>query len=138
RNAQPVEFHLIGYAYRDLRKQPQAALTVHGAYEEADLPRLLGWLKPDLVWFPALWPETYSYTLSACLQAGLPVVAPSIGAFHERLNGRPWSWVQDWDTPPAAWLQFFLEVRERNFALGQSPQPPRFLAAEGDARIKPW
>ena len=61
-----VEFHLIGYAYRELLKQPRAALTVYGAYQERDLPGLLRWLKPDLVWFPALWPETYSYTLSAC------------------------------------------------------------------------
>ncbi|MEO8653071.1 MAG: methyltransferase domain-containing protein, partial [Ramlibacter sp.] len=67
----PVEFHLIGYAYRELHKQPRASLTVHGPYEEADLQGLLKWMKPDLVWFPALWPETYSYTLSACLIAGL-------------------------------------------------------------------
>src|SRR2546427_7883740 len=42
------------------------------------------WLQPDLAWFPAQWPETYSYTLSACLAAGLPIVAPEIGAFPER------------------------------------------------------
>ncbi|WP_226858617.1 glycosyltransferase [Diaphorobacter aerolatus] len=75
----PVEFHLLGYGYRHLLSQPKAALSVHGAYKEEDLPRLLAWLKPDLIWFPAQWPETYSYTLSAALQAGLPVVVPDIG-----------------------------------------------------------
>ena len=138
RHRQPLEFHLIGFAYRDLRKQPGAALTVHGAYEEKDLPRLLEWLKPDLVWFPALWPETYSYTLSACLIAGLPVVAPNIGSFAERLSGRPWSWVQAWDLPPAAWLDFFVQVREQNFATGRSPQPPLFVDAPIDRHIQPW
>src|SRR6218665_4034915 len=64
RRQAPVEFHLLGYGYRHLQTQPRARLTVHGAYEDPDLPGLLHWLQPDLVWFPALWPETYSYTLS--------------------------------------------------------------------------
>ena len=67
KNSAPVEFHLIGYGYRTLRARPRTHLTVYGRYEEADLPALLDWLAPDLVWFPAQWPETYSYTLSACL-----------------------------------------------------------------------
>jgi O-antigen biosynthesis protein len=138
RSKQPVEFHLIGFAYRDLRKQPHAALTVHGSYKEKDLPKLLAWLKPDVVWFPALWPETYSYTLSACLLAGLPVIAPNIGAFAERLNGRAWSWVQPWDLPPSDWLQFFVNVREENFATARSPRPPLFIDSPVDQRIKPW
>lgn len=138
RHGQPIEFHLIGFAYRDLVKQPRAALTVHGAYAEQDLPGLLSWLKPDIVWFPALWPETYSYTLSACLLAGLPVVAPNIGAFAERLSGRKWSWVESWDLPPASWLEFFVRAREQHFAAGRSPHPPLFAAVQVDERIKPW
>ena len=35
--------------------------------------------------FPAQWPETYSYTLTAAINAGLPIVATRIGAFTERL-----------------------------------------------------
>lgn len=84
----PVEFDLIGYGYRNLKTQPHASLTVHGRYDEADLPELLARLQPDLVWFPARWPETYSYTLSACLQGGWPVVAPDLGALC-RAPGRP-------------------------------------------------
>ncbi|MDQ6881261.1 MAG: glycosyltransferase, partial [Pseudomonadota bacterium] len=135
----PVEFHLLGFAYRDLKKQPQAALSVHGAYDEKDLPKLLDWLKPDLVWFPAVWPETYSYTLSAALAAGLPVVAPDIGSFAERLDGRRWSWIEPWDTPPAEWLAFFKRVREENFIAAMSPSPQHLLAdAKTDAMIGPW
>ncbi|MEO7391141.1 MAG: glycosyltransferase, partial [Ramlibacter sp.] len=135
----PVEFHLMGHAYRELRKQPRASLAVHGAYQESDLPGLLDWIKPDLVWFPALWPETYSYTLSACLEAGLPVVAPDIGAFPERLSGRPWSWVRPWDDPAAQLLAFFCEVRERNFIPAQAPAPQWQVApAAGDASIGSW
>lgn len=121
----PVEFHLLGYAYRHLQTQPRARLTVHGAYEEKDLPGLLQWLQPDLVWFPAQWPETYSYTLSASLQAGLPVVAPELGAFPERLSGRPWSWVMPWDLTAREWMDALAELQARNFATGQAPEPPR-------------
>ena len=119
----PVEFHLLGYGYRHLQTQPRAHLTVHGAYEEEDLPSLLAWLQPDLVWFPALWPETYSYTLSASLQAGLPVVAPDLGAFAERLAGRPWSWVTPWNMSAFEWLHTFVRLREQHFSTGQPPQP---------------
>ena len=125
RNA-PIEFHLLGYGYRHLQTQPRAHLTVHGSYEDDDLPGLLQWLQPHLVWFPAQWPETYSYTLSASLQAGLPVVAPDLGAFPERLADRPWSWVVRWDLSAAECLDLFLTLREKHFATGQPPQatPP--------------
>jgi O-antigen biosynthesis protein len=130
----PVEFHLLGYGYRSLQTQPRARLTVHGGYKEEELPALLEWLQPDLAWFPAQWPETYSYTLSACLAAGLPIVAPDIGAFPERLAGRDWSWVMPWDASTAQWLDFFAQIRERHFIEGQLPQQP---AATGSAAAQP-
>ncbi|WP_288896848.1 methyltransferase domain-containing protein [uncultured Delftia sp.] len=130
----PVELHLLGYGYRSLQTQPRARLTVHGGYKEEELPALLDWLQPDLAWFPAQWPETYSYTLSACLAAGLPIVAPDIGAFPERLAGRDWSWVMPWDASVAQWLDFFAQIRERHFIEGQLPQQP---AATGSAAAQP-
>lgn len=121
REGAPVEFHLLGFGYRHLLSRPKAALSVHGAYKEEDLPQLLAWLKPDLVWFPAQWPETYSYTLSAALQAGLPVVVPNIGAFAERVVDRPWSWVTDWDQDGKHWVDFFVQLRRQHFAEAAAP-----------------
>ena len=135
RRGAPVEFHLLGYAYRHLQTQPRARLTVHGAYEEKDLPGLLQWLQPDLVWFPAQWPETYSYTLSASLQAGLPVVAPDLGAFPERLTGRLWSWVMPWDLTAREWMTAFMQLYEHHFASGQPPAP---FAQQGNAPTPYW
>ena len=132
----PVEFHLLGYGYRNLQTQPRARLTVHGAYEEKDLPGLLQWLQPDLVWFPAQWPETYSYTLSACLQAGLPVLAPELGAFPERLTDRAWSWAMPWDLEAREWLNALEELQAQHFATGIPPKPPAappLLASGGTA-----
>lgn len=122
----PLQFHLLGYAYRALRAAPGSALTVHGAYREDELPALLEQLAPDLVWFPARVPETFSYTLSAALRAGLPVVGPDLGAFPERLAGRAWSWIEPWDRCTADWLDFFLQLRQRHFL---TALPPAIQAA---------
>lgn len=121
RQRAPVEFHLLGYGYRHLQTQPRSHLTVHGPYAEDDLTGLLRWLQPDLVWFPAQWPETYSYTLSASLAEGLPVLVPDIGAMAERVAGRPWSWIAPWDQTPGQWLQQILALREAHFATGAAP-----------------
>ncbi len=121
----PLEFHLLGYGYRHLQTQPHARLTIHGKYEDSDLPELLAWLKPDVVWFPAQWPETYSYTLSAALVAGLPVVVPDIGAFTERIAGRQWSWVCPWNWDATKWVQHFIKLRSENFIPMVPPKPPQ-------------
>jgi len=120
----PLEFHLLGYCYRHLQTQPRARLTVHGEYADEDLPGLLDWLQPDLVWFPAQWPETYSYTLSAVLAAGLPVAVPDIGAFAERVRNRPWSWVLPWNQGAAKWVRDFTALRNAHFASATPPTPP--------------
>lgn len=107
----PVEFHLLGYGYRSLRTRPGANLTVHGAYQEDELADLLQWLNPDLAWFPAQCPETYSYTLSACLKAGLPIMASDLGSLPERLQHRPWTWLRDWQSTPQQWLDHLLQAK---------------------------
>lgn len=122
--AAAIDFHLLGHAYRDLCTQPKAHLTVHGRYQNEDLHSLLNWLQPDLVWFPVQAPETYSYTLSACLLAGLPVAAPDLGAFPARLAGRPWTWVHAWDLEPVEWLHWFEHLREAHFLTGMAPELP--------------
>ncbi len=120
----PLDFQLLGYAYRTLIERPRSRLTVHGAYQDDELDRLLGELKPHLVWFPAQCPETYSYTLSACLRNGLPVVAPNLGAFPERLAGRAWSWIRPWREEAGTYNDFFMTVRAGHFATGIAPRPP--------------
>lgn len=117
----PLAFELIGYAYRALRCPPRGFLQVHGPYDDTELPALLAAARPHLVWFPALWPETYSYTLSACLHLGLSVVVPDLGAFPERVAGRPWSWICPWQQSARVWNDFFIQIREQCFIPGCPP-----------------
>jgi glycosyltransferase involved in cell wall biosynthesis len=112
----PLHFELIGFSYRTMCVVPDASLVVHGRYRDGELATLLKFHAPDLVWFPALSPETYSYTLSAALAAGLPVVVPDLGALAERVAARPWSWIVDWKLKPAEMNDWFVTLREKSFA----------------------
>ena len=126
----PVNFTLIGFGYRPLRTAPRSNLVVTGPYEEASLPGWLDRVRPHLVWFPAQVPETYSFTLSACIEAGLPVVVTNLGALPERIAGREWSWVVDWRQSVDDWLTFFTRVRLENF---RARRPPRLTSGASRA-----
>lgn len=104
----PLRFTLLGYAYKKL----VGSVHTLGAYQDHELHEKLANLQADLVWFPCTWPETYSYTLSSALDQGLPVICPNIGAFPERLQNRPFTWIEDWQLSPEEWLQRLLAVRE--------------------------
>jgi GT2 family glycosyltransferase/glycosyltransferase involved in cell wall biosynthesis len=103
---EPVEFHLLGYAYRALSEQ----VVTHGPYENSEVYAHISAVDPDVVWFPALWPETYSYTLSIALHLGLPVGVPDIGAFRERVAERPLSVIRPWDSTTQDWTAFWRGV----------------------------
>lgn len=99
----PLEFHLLGYAYRPLNKN----VITHGPYDDNDVAQKLEEIAPDVLWYPALWPETYSYTLSTALNYSLPVIVPDIGAFVERVKGRPFSWIVPWDSSAEYFVTLF-------------------------------
>lgn len=128
REGLPLHFTLRGYLAKPQTGPPPATFAVSGRYDDAFLLALLQQSEPHVIWFPALWPETYSYTLSAALLTAIPLVVPDIGAFPERVAGRPWSWVAPWDQSPADWCEFFLRLRER--LLTRKPPPPPALHAE--------
>jgi GT2 family glycosyltransferase/glycosyltransferase involved in cell wall biosynthesis len=93
--ADPAQFEFVVIGHCDPRLPRHLRHRVHetGRYDEADLPHLIKSAGLHAIWFPATWPETYSYTLSAAIDAGLPIVAPPLGAFPERLVDRPLTWL---------------------------------------------
>jgi GT2 family glycosyltransferase/glycosyltransferase involved in cell wall biosynthesis len=119
----PVQFVLVGSIEAGLARD-RIAFTATGPYEAADLPSLLQEVAPHLVWFPACWPETFSYTLSTCLELGLPLAAHRMGAFSERLGGRPWTWTVPPNWSAVEWAELFCQVRRDNFMAGVKPTLP--------------
>ena len=99
----PLVFRLLGSTTEPIPQSPDVPLSIHGQYVDADLPRLIGDEKPDVLLFAAQVPETYAYTLSVALASGLPIVASALGAFTERLAGHPRSATVPWNAPPSAW-----------------------------------
>ena len=110
----PIEFSLIGAAQPPFEQEIAKAFLETGIYRESDLVELLKNLAPHVIWFPVQVPETYSYTLTAAIDSGLPIVASRIGALPERLAGRPLTWFMD-DVAASAgeWLALFELIRER-------------------------
>ena len=106
-----VALHLIGAPETALPPLAARRIACTGAYHDAILPALIARHRPHVLWFPARWPETYSYTLSAAIGSGLPIVASRIGALPERLAGRPLTWLCDPEADTAEWLRVFAEVR---------------------------
>lgn len=87
-----IKFILIGHAYKQLNKN----VSIHGRYQDYELDQLIADYQGDLIWFPAIWAETYCYTLTSALCTNLPILAPNVGAFPERLSSREWSWITDY------------------------------------------
>ena len=132
-------FNLIGYPEQELPASLRRHLKVTGEYREAELPGLLAKTNPHVAWFPAQWPETYSFTLSAAIEAGLPIVASRIGAFPERLEDRPNTWLVDPTAPSSQWLDAFAAARQALLNRAKPASVARAAAADfyTDAYLRP-
>jgi GT2 family glycosyltransferase len=127
-----IVFHLYGTTtdvdVLRLRKGRRQRLdgswfVYHGPYDADDIVGLLIRDRIQLGLQLAIWPETFSYTLSEFVQAGIPVIAADIGAQGERTRRHALGWVlpSPWDvralvalleqlrTSPSEWI----DVRER-------------------------
>ena len=83
-----VHFYLIGSASNLQELSNLSNLTPIGSYRSLnDLHNSMIKIYSPIAFFPAIWPETWSYTLSEALLMGVPVIAPKLGAFGERLGG---------------------------------------------------
>jgi hypothetical protein len=124
-NPGEFEFVVIGSCNPKLPRHLRHRVTETGPYEEADLQEFLAAARLHAAWFPATWPETYSYTLSAAIDAELPIVAPAMGAFPERLAGRPLTWLVRPTRDGAALLDTFTAVRSMLLTQSGSSAGPR-------------
>jgi GT2 family glycosyltransferase/glycosyltransferase involved in cell wall biosynthesis len=85
-NRLPITFVVIGYASNQHALISTGKVRATGLYAESELDGLLERERVDVLFFPAVWPETYSYTLTSALKSGLPIVSFDLGAIPERLR----------------------------------------------------
>ncbi|HWB54184.1 MAG TPA: glycosyltransferase [Tepidisphaeraceae bacterium] len=112
RRGLPMNFRIIGPTSRKLHGALLSNVLVHGPYQSDELPALLDCCNAHLAWFPSQCPETFSYTLSEAMAAGLPILASDLGAFSERLASRPWSWCAPWNQSAEQWCDLLMQIAE--------------------------
>ena len=120
-----LDIRLIGYSEVALPPVAEQRIQATGPYKSAELASLIAEARPHVIWFPGQVPETYSFTLSAAIATGLPIVASRIGALPERLEHRPLTWFADPSSDAAAWIELFDTVRQD---LQARRAPPRARA----------
>lgn len=60
-----------------------------GSYQHGDLPRLIEESGANVMLFPSVWPETFSYVVQELIEMQLPIVCFDLGAPVERLAAYP-------------------------------------------------
>jgi glycosyltransferase involved in cell wall biosynthesis len=115
----PLRFRVIGHIALPLEDGEDMRLSFTGEYPEGMLPTLIEQERGDAILFPAQWPETYSYTLTAAIESGLPIVATDLGAFRERLEKLDRARLLPWNASAARFADALLEVAPRIPRQGQ-------------------
>lgn len=112
-------FHLYGTTAdpditRAPRNQPQrldgSRFVYHGAYDAKDIVRTLERDGIHVGLQLSIWPETFSYTLSEFVDAGIPVIAGRLGAQGERIERCRLGWTVDDIRDPAATLAILDDI----------------------------
>ena len=65
---------------------PSGVVTQTGPYEQSDLPDLLEDNGVNIILFPSIWPETFSYVVQEMVELGYPIACFNLGAPAERLK----------------------------------------------------
>ena len=84
-----------------------------GPYASGSLPRRLVDEGVDVLIFPAIWPETFSYVVSEAFAAGVPILATDLGAPAERVREAGAGWIFDAGRPDSALDRLELLERDR-------------------------
>lgn len=106
----PLHFRVLGYTARPIPAWPLKPYSLTGEYPEGRLAELLALERGDAIFFPAQCPETFSYTLSACLDTPLAIVATDLGALPERLARRANARIVPWNSTARAVNDVFMQI----------------------------
>ena len=121
----PLRFRVIGHIALPMDGEEDLCLSFTGEFPEGRLASLIEQERGDAIVFPAQWPETYSYTLTAALDSGLPIVATDLGAFPERLGTLDRTRVLPWNAGADRFNDALLELAPVPSSSRQASPAPR-------------
>ena len=99
-----VKLYVIGNTCESLNN-----INVLGSYELDKLPNILEQLKIDVILFPSVWPETFSYVVSEVIMMDLPICCFPLGAQAEKVEKYEKGFIID-SQEPTEILDFICKV----------------------------
>ena len=105
-----IKIHLFGKANEKALMKNKINYKNHRPYKRGELPQLLIDNNIDLVCIFATWPETYSYTLTECYMAQIPVLTFDIGAVGDRVKKDGLGWTINLNTNTSKILEKIQEI----------------------------
>lgn len=130
-----LEFVVIGFTENDKTLERTGKVSVTGRYAEAEVPHLLRRERPDIMFLPSVWPETWCYALDHALEAALPVISFDLGAIAERLREAGTGLLLPLDTKPGAINDRLLALARGQGIPGSYVQTPKSAPTDA-ARIE--
>ena len=97
-------FTVIGHTDIDMQLLELGNVRILGRYDPVALPHMLDRVGGRLALFLSCWPETFSYTLSEAVNAGLVPFVPDIGAPAERVRAAGYGVIFGFPIKPLAVL----------------------------------
>ncbi len=80
-----------------LTEEEKKYILILGAYKEEKIYEIIKKYCIDFFWFPGVWPETYSYTLSIPIRLKIPCISTNLGAIASRIKQNNWGETYLWD-----------------------------------------
>jgi hypothetical protein len=108
----PIRFTIVGTAQNIERLNRVGNVRIHGKYDAPELMTILKSLHPDFIFISSTCPETYSFTLTEAMTAGVMPVAFDIGAIAQRIRAIEWGYLLPQSAMRDAWavLQELLAI----------------------------
>ena len=119
----PLEFVVFGQTDRDAALARVGNVRVTGSYREQEVYQRLATEQCHLAFLPTQLPESFMYTLSIAMAAGLYTVCFDLGAQAERLRAWGWGRALPLEAGPEA-VNLALLAAAEALAAGPVPPPP--------------
>lgn len=112
----PVHFTLFGtLSDVQLTTDEKRYITILGPYKEQEVYSMISSHQINYFWFPGVWPETYSYTLSIPIRLRIPCLSSDIGAIASRIQSHRWGETYPWNAQADKILDKLLDFNYRKF-----------------------
>lgn len=110
-----IKWHLFGgIGDTKIGQLNRSDVLIHGAYNSDEIVELLQKNNIQIVCILSIWPETYSYTLTESLLAGIPVLVTDIGALGERVRAQEVGWLVEYNAKAEKILAVLKEIKDNS------------------------